>query len=155
MLPTILEALTALGLATGVARNSVVYAIVSAGHVLGIALLVGPILLADLRLAGLLASLDAPALRILRRTARVGIVLALGTGIVLLSARPADYAANWVVRTKLAVVAVAIANALVFEFRALRVGLPAMLGGGARTAAILSIALWLSALVLGRWIAFV
>lgn len=151
MLQPAIDALAALGLASGVQHSAPVYALVSASHVFGIALLVGPILLADLRLLGLLRGLDGPALLTLRRAARIGVVLAVSTGVLLLSAKPAEYAENRVVWIKLAVVAAAIANALLFEFRGQR-------GEGAaqgRMAPLASITLWLSALLLGRWIAFV
>ncbi len=109
--------LAALGVNSGVARSAPVYALVSATHVLGIALLVGPILLADLRLAGLLRAIDAGALAVLRRTAMLGVALALTTGVLLLSAKPAEYAGNAVVWAKFAVIALALLNALRFEIR--------------------------------------
>lgn len=149
-MPLLLDLLAAIGLATGVARSAAVYALISAGHVLGIALLIGPVLLADLRLLGWLRGIDASALLVLRRTARLGAGLALATGLLLLSARPHEYAGNAIVWLKLMVVAAALANAALFEWRAARLdGTPP---GGC--AAALSIALWLAALMLGRWIAF-
>lgn len=147
--------LAELGLASGVARSSAVYALVSAGHVLGIALLLGPILLVDLRLLGLLRALDAEAVRLLRAAARTGLALAVAMGVLLLSAKPMEYAANPVIWAKLAVVAAGIANALLFELAVWRKGLPALLHGAGRASAAASIGLWLSALLLGRWIAFV
>jgi hypothetical protein len=151
---SLVEPLTALGLASGVARSSAVYALVSASHILGVALLVGPILLVDLRLLGLLSSLDDGAIRTLRRAAMLGVVLALSAGALLLSAKPADYAANRVVWAKLAVVAAGLANALAFEWRVRRSGIDAMLAGAGRRFAAISIMAWLAALLLGRWIAF-
>jgi hypothetical protein len=155
MVQATLEALTTLGLVSGVARSAPIYALVSASHVLGIALLVGPVLLADLRIAGLIRSLDERAVSVLRTTATCGVLLALLTGIFLFSAKPLDYAGNRIVWAKLAVVAAALINAAVFEFRARRRGLPALLDGQGRRAALLSITLWIVALLLGRWIAFV
>ncbi|MGL4243400.1 MAG: DUF2214 domain-containing protein [Beijerinckiaceae bacterium] len=146
--------LAALGLATGVQRSATVYALVSAAHVLGIALLFGPILLADLRLLGFLRTIDAPVIMALRRAAMLGTGLALAAGVLLLSAKPAEYAANRIVWAKFAVIALALANALRFEWMWRRNG-AALLEDGGRAAALLSIALWLTALLLGRWIAFV
>jgi hypothetical protein len=150
----ILDGLAALGLATGVARSATVYALVSASHILGVALLLGPILLADLALIRVLRGIDATALGVLRRTARAGALLAVAAGLLLLSAKPAEYAANAVVWAKLGIVAVGLLNALVFEMRFRRVGPEAMLAGRGRTQAAASVALWLTALLLGRWIAF-
>jgi hypothetical protein len=45
----LIEAWAALGRASGITTSAVAYAAVSAAHVLGIALLVGPIVLVDLR----------------------------------------------------------------------------------------------------------
>jgi hypothetical protein len=153
-LDAVVAALAAFGLSTGVARSSTVYALVSAGHVLGIALLVGPVLLADLRVLGVLRGLDRGALQVLRRTAMVGVSLAITTGVLLLAAKPGDYAANAVVWAKLAVIAVALANALRFE-RLWRRRPDLLTVGGGKTAAVVSILLWPTALLLGRWIAFV
>jgi hypothetical protein len=154
MLQPLIEALTHLGLASGVARSASIYAVVSATHILGIALLVGPVMLVDLRLLGLLRALDAPSVELLRKTARIGLLLAAGAGVLLLSAKPGDYAKNAVVWSKLVVVSAGVINALVFEWKTRRVGLQSLLEGGGRAFAALSLALWLAALLLGRLIAF-
>jgi hypothetical protein len=154
MLQAAIDALTQLGLATGIARSAAIYASVSAAHVLGIALLVGPILLVDLRLLGLLRALDAPAVEVLRRTARLGLLLTVVAGVLLLSAKPGDYARNAVVWAKLTVVSAGIVNALAFEWRARHLGLDEFLESGGRGFAALSLTFWLAALLLGRWIAF-
>jgi hypothetical protein len=155
MLQSLLEALTALGLMSGVARSASIYALTSASHVLGIALLLGPILLADLRIAGLLMAIDEPAVAVLRKTARLGALLTVLTGILLFSAKPVDYGANLVVWAKLVVVLAALLNAVLFEVQSRRRGIAALMSGGGRSFAIISATLWLTALLLGRWIAFV
>ncbi len=146
--------LAALGLATGVARSSALYALVSASHVLGIALLVGPILIVDARNAFGRPRMDPAALAVLRNVAIVGVLISAATGLLLFTARPAEYLANPAMLAKLAVVALAIVNALAFEWRASRHD--GELGGVAmRGMALASMVLWLSALLLGRWVAFV
>ncbi len=84
----------------------------------------------------------------------LGVALALTTGVLLLSAKPAEYAGNAVVWAKFAVIALALLNALRFEIRWRRHG-ASLLGGDARLSALLSATLWLAAILLGRWIAFV
>lgn len=148
-----IDAWAALGHATGLTRSATIYAAVSALHVFGIALLVGPILLVDLRLTGRLRALDLAAVSVLRRTARIGVGLVLVTGVLLASTRPAEYLENRVFQAKLAVVALALINALVFEWRTRAAGGDVMSLGG--VAGLLSLSLWLLALLLGRWIAFV
>lgn len=151
----LLGLLEAFGLISGVARSAPVYAAVSAGHIAGIALLAGPVLLVDLRLAGRLRALDAPALRVLRAAAALGAALTLGTGALLYTARPFEYAGNAVMQAKLLVVALALANALAFEWAARRDAPAARPGHAhARAAGLISLLLWPLALVLGRWVAF-
>jgi hypothetical protein len=152
----VLGALEALGLASHLARSAPLYALASAGHVLGIGLLLGPILLVDLHLVGLLRRLDGPALLFLRRAAAWGVALAAGTGLLLFAVRPFEYFGNPAMRLKLLVVALAVLHALALEWR-WRVA-PATLrpgSGATRAAGLTSLLLWLAALGLGRWIAFV
>lgn len=148
--------LEAFGLFSGVARSAPVYAATSAGHIAGIALLAGPVLLVDLRLAGWLSALDGPALRVLRAAAALGAAATLATGALLYAARPFEYAGNAAMQAKLLVVALALANALAFEWAARR-DAPASRPGHpyARAAGLASLLLWPLALVLGRWVAFV
>ncbi len=86
--------------------------------------------------------------------AATGLALSLATGLLLLSARPGEYLANPVVWAKLLVVAAASLNAAAFSL----IGrLPAdgeQPGAYARFAGGVSLAGWLAALGLGRWIAF-
>lgn len=145
--------LTALGRLSGVALSSPVYAWVSGLHVLGLALLIGGILLVDLRLMGL-NTLPQAAANPLRRVAALGLAMSLATGLLLLSARPGEYLANPVVWAKLLVVAAASLNAAAFSL----IGrLPAdgeAPSAFARLAGAISLGGWLAALGLGRWIAF-
>jgi len=151
----LLVLLEALGRATGLARSAPVYALASGAHVLGIALLLGPILLVDLHLMAALRRLDAPALGFLRRVAALGLGLTLGTGVLLFAARPFDYAGNPAMRLKLLLVGFAVAHALAMEWRwrgpdgGPRLGEPAALAAG-----LVSLMCWLGALAAGRWIAF-
>ncbi len=115
MVEALVGLLAALGQVSGVTLSTPVYATVSALHVVGIALLFGPIALVDLRLAGALRSLDVAALTLLRTTAKIGTGLAVLTGVLLASARPDEYFSNPTFVAKLAVVALALAQALVFE----------------------------------------
>ncbi|NBB81921.1 MAG: hypothetical protein GVY28_00795, partial [Alphaproteobacteria bacterium] len=89
------------------------YAAVSTGHVLGIALLVGAVVPLDLRLIGLWRSVPVVAVsRLLVPVAAVGLVLAVATGLLLLSVRAPEYAALPVVRLKLALIVLAAGSAL-------------------------------------------
>ena len=126
----LIAALSEAGRISGIALSSPLYAAVSALHILGIALLVGGIVLVDLRLVGLMRRLDLDAMAQLRALARTGATLAVATGILLASARPAEYLANRVFLAKMAIVASALANALAFEAMARgRTGVARLLAG--------------------------
>lgn len=148
-----MEALQATALARLVATAPGLYPLLSALHILGIALLIAPVIVADLRLVGLGdARLDG-AIPALLRTARRGFALAAATGAALFLAQAADYAANPAFLAKLALVAAAGANAAILHRR---VAEGALAGHGhARLAAWASLLLWSGALLMGRWIAFV
>lgn len=153
---SLVPALSEVGRISGIALSSPLYAAVSALHILGVALLVGGIVLVDLRLAGLVRRLDLDAMAQLRVLARIGAALAVATGILLASARPAEYFANRVFIAKMAVVALALANALTFEAMARGRTLAALVETPyARAAGLASLACWPVVIALGRWIAFV
>jgi len=154
MLHNIVEVMTAVGLATGLTRSAYVYIAVSASHVLGIALLLGPIILVDLWLLGARISLNEASLAALRTAAKAGVALAITSGVLLFSSTPAEYARNPVFWTKLSLVAVALANALAFEMMTRRKGLGALTLTSKRLFGATSLLAWLSVLLLGRAIAF-
>lgn len=128
-----------------------VYPSLSALHIFAIALLVGPVLLADLAGLRLLAAPGiAAAARTLLRAASIGLVLALVSGFLLFLVQPGAYLANPLFLPKLAVVALGTMNGLSWA-RADRQG------GGLppRWRCALSLLVWPVALLLGRWLAFV
>lgn len=133
------------------------YPLVNAAHIFSIGLLVGSIVPADLRMLGFFAGVPAaPFLRLMTAFAATGLALAITTGFLLFSVQPHEYAGNPAFLTKIGLVAIGATSALVVRFgpgwRA------AMAGGGVspalKAAAFLSIAIWVCALLAGRWIAF-
>lgn len=143
-----------LGHTLGLAQSSAIYASVSALHIIGIALLFGGIAPVALRFVGALPSLDARAVALLQRFAACGLLLAAGTGVLLISVKPADYLASPVVWAKFGLVALATAHALWFHWTsrargwAQRPRLALAVSGAA------SLLMWLTVIGLGRWIAF-
>lgn len=135
-----------------VAVTAGVYPALSAMHVIGVALLFGPIALADLRLVGVIgARLDA-AMPILRRAAIFGFALAVVTGLVLASVQIATrYAGNVAFLAKLGLIGLAGVNLAVHEWRRRRD--PARASDP--VAGVASLTLWLAVIFAGRWIAFV
>ncbi|WAJ28956.1 DUF2214 domain-containing protein [Antarcticirhabdus aurantiaca] len=139
-------------------QSLVAYPLVNALHILAIALVAGPILVLDLRILGAFRAIPAAHLaRPLARTAAVGVGLALVTGALLFSTRPAGYLANPAFLLKVALVGLGILNALVIRatpgWRRLLAG--AEPGAPDRALALVSAATWIAAILAGRWIAFV
>ena len=138
-------------------RSLYVYPIVNATHIFSLALLIGGILPADLRMLGLFRAIQAGAyLRLMTAFSATGLALAIASGFLLFSVQPLEYAYNPAFLTKISLVALGTANALVIRFShgwrlAIETG---TVGPGLKLAAALSIAIWISALLAGRWIAF-
>ena len=155
-----LAALEATALARALSDSVWVYPLVNAGHILGVALLVGSIVPLDLRLVCAWRSVPlAPLWRVLTRTAAAGLGLAIVFGSLLFITRATEYAASGFFIAKMGVVGAATANAL-----ALRIVAPEELSrmestGGKpsrriRLAGGISLAAWVTALTLGRLVGY-
>ncbi len=155
-----LAGLEATALAAALRDSVWVYPLVNAGHILGVALLVGSIIPLDLRLLGAWRSVPlAPLWQVLTRTAASGLALAVVFGSLLFITRATEYAASGFFIAKMVVVGAASANALVLrrvvpgEISSIgpATGKPSRrlwLAGG------VSLAGWLIALTLGRLIGY-
>lgn len=155
-----LAALEAAALARGLRDSVWAYPLVNAGHVAGVALLVGAIVPLDLRLLGLWQSVPlAPLWQVLTRTAAAGLLLAVGFGFLLFMTRATEYADSRLFIFKIAVVAGATANALFLRLAVSCEGLQtdsasAKLPLGVQLSAAISLISWLTALILGRLIGY-
>lgn len=123
------------------------YAFLNAAHVLFLGLFMGAVTLLDL---GVLRAPGfawcAPVLAPLRRMAITTFSCTALTGLLLFTVRPTDYLGNDAFLAKLAVLLLAGANAVLFQFV---LTLPVR-----RMQALLSLILWLSVLLAGRLIGF-
>jgi hypothetical protein len=120
-------------------------------------MLVGPIGLLDLRLAGLFRSLPLlPLTRVLIPGAAIGLLLLVPSGVVMFAADASSLVRSSTFQWKLVVIALAVAN--VATFHALRRGRydawDQKASPGMRLMAAASITLWLTAAALGRMIAY-
>ncbi len=139
-------------------QSPLLYPAVEILHIVGFALLVGSIIGLDLRLLGGARWLSAQGLaRHLLRLAIGGFCLAAPMGALLFAAEAAALAQNTTFLVKLALIALAAANAVAFHLGAWR----GVAGwdlqrppAAARLAGALSISLWLAALACGRLIAY-
>jgi hypothetical protein len=134
------------------------YPVVSALHILSIGLIVGAITTLDLRMLGVFRDIPLVTLaRPLLRVAQTGIVMTVLSGFLLFSVQPDNYLGNAAFQIKLVLITLAIANALLVHQlpswqRALDNNqVHPMLAA----AALLSMLLWASTILAGRWIAFV
>lgn len=149
-------ALESLALARMLSGSAWLYPLVNAGHILGLALLLGAIVPLDLRLLGLWRDTALePLWTVLGRSAACGLALAAACGGLLFITRATEYAASAPFVAKMACVAVGVANAVWLRLRA---GDPSRWRGGvprhARVAAAVSLAAWPSTMLLGRWIGY-
>lgn len=153
----LLLALSEWPVAAALRRSTVLYPLVNATHILAIGLLVGAIFTLDLRVLGAFHRAPLPVLGPpLVRMAAIGLGLALLTGFLLFSVRPAEYLTNPAFQLKLGLILLGLLNVLLLRLGA---GWQRALADGAvawtvRAAAVLSLLAWLSAVLAGRWIAF-
>jgi hypothetical protein len=152
-----LQALQNWEVAALIRRSLLLYPLLNATHIFALTLLIGTILPADLRILGLFPSLPAgPFLRVMTAISAAGLVLAVATGFLLFSVQPLEYAANAAFLIKLLLVALGTVNATIIRFSA---GWRKVLASGVaspslRVGALLSLTIWIAALLAGRWIAF-
>lgn len=121
-------------------------------HLVGVALLLGNLLLLELRLLGLAPALPLRALgRLALSLVLVGFGLAAASGLLMFATQASELLANRVFVVKMGLLMLAGANAAAFHARdgLGRGDLLARLQTGA------SCLLWLAVLACGRWIAYV
>lgn len=154
----LLAALEATTLAASLRTSVWVYPLVNAAHVLGLALLVGAIVPLDLRLLGCWRAIPlSPLWHVLAATAATGAAIAVVTGSLLFAARATDYAESTWFLAKMAAFAIGIVNAIALRLACARRNWPNELDpvpGRVRLGAGLSLACWMTTLVLGRLIGY-
>ncbi len=133
------------------AGNAYAYPVLEVLHIAGIALLVGNLVLLELRLWGVAAELPLrPLARLSLTLAAAGFGLLALSGSLMFASHPAELLANRAFVVKLGLVMLAGLNAALFHAR-----------GGlqradrvARVQTGLSLGLWLAVIICGRWIAY-
>lgn len=156
----LLSALEASALATALSGSVWVYPLVNAGHVLGVALLVGAIVPMDLRLLGAWPAVPlAPLCRVLAGCAAAGLLLAAVCGALLFVTGASDYLASNLFVVKMTLVALATTNALTLRLSGFNACLRAADAGQAlprrmRAGAAVSLLAWLVVLILGRLVGY-
>jgi hypothetical protein len=120
-------------------------------HICGIALLLGNLVLLELRVFGLGAAIPVqPLARLALGTALTGFGLAAGSGLLMFASQPAELLANRAFTLKMLLLFAAGCNAAWFHAR----GALARCDNGARVQLAASTVLWLAIIACGRWIAY-
>ena len=144
-------ALEATQLATHLRVSRWTYPLVNAGHVLGIALLIGAVAPLDLRLMGLWRRIPiAPVAAVVRPVAAAGLVLAVATGALLFTAGATEYAATRLFWAKMALVALALVNVGFHGGPGILTAPPVQ----QRLAGAASLGLWIAVLLCGRMLGY-
>jgi hypothetical protein len=134
-----------------IASHPWLYPLLESLHVIGIALLLGGLVVFELRVWGLGAALDAQALaRLALPVSLAGFCLAAATGLTMFISQPGELLANRMFVIKLALLMLAGLNAASFHAR----GGVAALDGAARAQTLISLGLWVAVIICGRWIAY-
>ena len=135
------------------------YPIVEVVHIVGFVILVGSVLMFDLRILGLNKQISVRALaRHLLPWSWAALVLIVPTGLLMFTAHASDFLGNKAFQLKMALLMTAGINAIAFHTgpyqtaREWDVGVPAPLVAKASVAA--SMILWLAVITCGRLLAY-
>lgn len=137
--------------------SSIAYPLANIAHLLGLTLLIGPLLLLDLRLLGFARRFDlAATYTILSAWAGFGLLILFVAGSAMFAADATPLLRNPMMQLKLIGIGAGIVNALAFRqlWRARLAGWDVRAPFIGRVQAAASIAMWLTTAALGRLIAY-
>jgi hypothetical protein len=157
--PAILQALEGSGLGAAIRQSVWIYPAANVGHVVALVGFTGSVAVLDLAILGTFGvERRAAIVERAQRAAVLGLVALAATGFLLFTAEASHVGLNPVLQTKAALIVAGILNALAVR-PALQRALaetpprPAM-PTGVRTAAALSLGIWITVAALGRLIAY-
>jgi hypothetical protein len=134
-----------------IASNVYAYPLLEAAHIAGIALLLGNLVLLELRVWGAARELPLPALaRWTLTLALSGFGIVAASGLLMFASQPQEMLANRAFVIKMGLIALAGCNAAWFHAR----GGVARPDATARALTALSSGLWIAAIISGRWIGY-
>lgn len=120
-------------------------------HIVGIALLLGNLVLFELRVWGAGGELPMAALaRLALGLAVLGFSMAAASGLLMFASQPLELLSNRAFVFKMGLLMLAGLNAAWFHAR----GSLARMDRTARALTLLSLGLWLAVIICGRWIAY-
>ncbi len=134
-----------------IASHPIVYPGLEVVHITGIALLLGSLLVLELRVWGLAPDIPvAPLARLALGITASGFVLAAASGLLMFAANPGELLSKRLFLVKMGVLTLAGCNAVLFHSRG---GLQRA-DAVAKAQTLLSLGLWLFAIICGRWLAY-
>jgi len=136
---------------TALKTHAWAYPALEVAHIVGIALLLGNLVLLELRVFGRGAALPVKDLaRLSLSLALCGFVLAAASGLLMFATQPAELLGNRAFTVKMLLLMLAGCNAAWFHGR----GSLARLDGLARAQMLASMLVWVAVVACGRWIAY-
>lgn len=160
MIDSFLNMLAESQLGISIAEDPVLFPWIEVCHVLAITIVFGSILLVDLRLAGI-AGRDYPISRMSRAVVPltwVAFIIAAITGGLLFISNPVTYFGNFAFRAKMLLMLCAGINMAIFHVWTMRSMArwdeTPYIPLAVRCAGLISILLWVTIVVCGRWIGF-
>ena len=156
----LLAALESSSLASRIRESLYLFPFIEAAHVIGLTMVFGTIAIIDLRLLGM-ASADRPFSRMasdIMRWTWAAFALTVMTGLLMFVTNAGVYYHNFFFRAKMAMLACAGINILIFELTAVRSmhrwDKDAAAPRAGKTVAMVSLVVWIGVIFLGRWVGF-
>ena len=154
MLSAIAERVADTSFADWAMSSPLAYPVANVVHVLALVLLLGGIGLVDLRVLGLFRRLPLqPLASALIPIAATGVLILAASGSILFAADARALAGNQTFRLKLLLIAIALANVILFRLL-YGTKMPEPPAAGARALALASLLLWMGVAIAGRMIAY-
>jgi hypothetical protein len=136
---------------SGIQTHPWAYPVLEMIHICGIALLLGNLVLLELRVFGRGAAIPLRDLaRLSLSVAVAGFSIAAASGLLMFASQPGELLANGAFTLKIGLLFAAGCNAAFFHAR----GSLDRLDGFARALMVVSTLLWLAVVACGRWIAY-
>ena len=134
-----------------IASHPTLYPALEVLHISGIALLLGSLVVLELRVWGFASELPVkPLARLALTVTLCGFCVVVASGLLMFAANPAELLSNRAFLIKMGLVQLAGLNAAWFHGR----GSLARGDTLARVQTVLSMGIWLAAIICGRWIAY-
>ena len=127
-------------------------------HFVGLSLLIGPLMVVDLRLVGFLRNISFEAVYKLLPLSMIGFGINMLTGILFIFSDPFRYYPNIAFRMKMGLILLAGLNVLWFHFavfpKTIHMSAEEKADVIAKIVAVLSLLIWFAVIVLGRMIPY-